>query len=848
MELVGQRSGNQNIINMKKRLLNPFQDILYTVGLSLLITSFSIMVHITYASRTQDPIILFFVAHLLTVGYSIAMMVYNRKVHGGVFRFKTRRYNILTLLLWTSSAYILNVTMTVFAESVPWLSAWILTYSVALLFISLLKKLGSHWVDYILVSILSLATIFHFYQTLMTFTLYPITIASFWLFGISLHALVPIFSFFLCLRILRSYLDLSKYFLRSIQICTIMLGTIIFLFVYKWNAVVHKIGDGYTRIEEPYAGNDLPAWCTIGQTLPDDDISKRLLGGGEIFVTQDDVLKWDRLGMPSSKMHDPLVLIASLLIGHLDVDVKDRRRISEVIYNKRHEAEWKLWRDDDLITNKIETKVQLFPAERMAYTEKTIDIHNKNQYNWNQQEALYTFYLPEGSVVTSASLWINGKEEQSYLTTKTKADSAYKRIVGVENRDPLLVHWQEGNRVTARIFPVTKNEPRTFKLGITTPLEFEDGSLKYTNIDFKGPSVMTTTEKIELMIEGKDRVKLDTPLEFAWDLNKYNYYGLYYSDWALKIEAPPLNEGSFNFNNKSYKLSNLEYFEKPISEFKKVYLDVNKSWSKQEFYDVFSSCEGMQIYMLDGESIVHLNEANAKQHFKMARKNNFSVFPIYKISEPNASLLISKNNHITPVIDDFEGTPFGEKLSSYMSLSAGELVLFDIGTETSQFFNSLIELKSIICSGSDLDSFLETGKISIPKTMDNGIVLDASRTVIEIGIGNEELKIAPDHLMRMYSYNSLMKKVGKEFSGRKSIEDTYIVVAEEAHILSPISSMIVLESQADYDRFDIKRSKNSLGNASFDQSGSVPEPHEWMLIVILICSLLYLHFKSRSFS
>ena len=833
---------------MKERLLNPFEDTLYMVGLSLLVASLAIMQYLSYAGGAQDPFSLFFIAHAFSLGYAIAMMVYNKRVHGGVFKFKTRRYNILTLLLWTSSAYILNLTMCVFSESVPWLSAWILTYTTALLFISLLKKLLTHWIDYVLVIIMAMAVVFHFYQTVMTFTLYPITLASFWLFGISLHSFVPLVSLGLCLSLLRSYLNVSKKFKLPIQISTIMIGAIFFIFVYKWNAIVDKLGNGYVSIEEPYKGNDLPAWCTIGQTLPDDDISKRLLGGGDVFVTEDEIFNWERLGMSRSKLHDPLVLIASLFSGHLEFKYKDRKKIAKVLYNKRHESEWKLWSDDDLVTKSIDTKVQLFPAERMAYTEKTIDIANKHYRASNQQEALYTFHLPPGSVVTSASLWIDGKEEPSYLTTKTKADSAYKAIVGRERRDPLLVHWQEGNRVTARIFPVTKNEPRTFKLGITSPLEYKDGSLTYTNIDFKGPSVLATTEYINLKIEGKEKVKLNTPLEFAWNLDKYNYNGLYYSDWSLGIEAPQLNEGSFSFNDKSYNISNLQYEERPISDFKKVYLDVNKSWTKREFEDTLEKCKGVQVYMLDGENAVYVTDKNAKKYFKKLRKNNFSIFPIYKITDPTSSLLISKNEHITPVLDDFKDTPFSEKLSSHMSLSAGKLVLLDIGTQTSQYFNSLIELKSVIHSGSDLKSFLETGEISIPVRVDNAVAINASRTLLTLQDGIQSTNAAPDHLLRMHSYNSLMQKIGKDFSRRKEIEEDYIAIAEEAHILSPISSMIVLETQADYERFDIKRSKNSLGNASFNHNGAVPEPHEWMLIIILICSLLILHFKSRSLS
>ena len=833
---------------MKKLLIRPLDHRFYFIGLMMLLASFSIYLVFEYNETVVngDVFAYFVPLQTLSLVHLICLLGHNNSKHGAMMKFHTRRNNIIAILLWTVSAYMLNKMMAVFAESVPWLSAWIMTYSAALLLISLLHSLGKRWIDYVLLCVLSLGMVFHFYQTLMTLSLYPITLVSFWLFGISLHALVPLFSFFICLGIVREYLASAKRFKLPATICFTMTAIVLFIFVYKWNAAIRATEKGYVSFEQPYEGNDLPSWCTLGQTLPDDGVTKRILGGANEFVTASDLWDWNRLGWTGRrKKHDPLVLVSSMIAGHLDLSWKERNRIAETLYNKRHQAEWKLWSGDDLITDKIETTAQLFPAERMAYTEKTIDI--KNTRKWGQQEALYTFFVPEGSVVTSASLWINGKEEPSYLTTKTKADSAYKAIVGRERRDPLLVHWQEGNRVTARIFPVTHKEPRKFKLGVTSPLAYEDGQLTYQNIDFKGPKTTTTLENINLLIEGEEKVDISTPIAFAWDLSKYKYNGMYYSDWDLSIEAPPLNTSAFSFNDKSFRLLDLEYEEKGIDQFRKVYLDVNGSWSKSMFKSVLKKCAGNQVYMLDGESIVLLSDKNAMKHFKKARKNNFSVFPIYKIADPHASLLISNNDHITPVLKDFKDSPFEKKLSTFMDLSAGQLMFLNVGKQNSQYLQSLVELKSIIQSSSDYDSFMDDGIVKIPKTLDNATAINMSQTQILETMGNELYNAGPDHLMRLHSYNSLMKTIGKDFSRRKEIENDHISVAEDAHILSPISSMIVLETQADYDRFDIdtNRKKSSLGNAKLDGAGSVPEPHEWALILILIAALLFLHVKTR---
>jgi CHASE2 domain-containing sensor protein len=53
-----------------------------------------------------------------------------------------------------------------------------------------------------------------------------------------------------------------------------------------------------------------------------------------------------------------------------------------------------------------------------------------------------------------------------------------------------------------------------------------------------------------------------------------------------------------------------------------------------------------------------------------------------------------------------------------------------------------------------------------------------------------------------------------------------------------VSSLVVLESQKDYDRFGISANTNTLGNAAFKQRGAVPEPQEWLLLILAALLLL----------
>lgn len=77
----------------------------------------------------------------------------------------------------------------------------------------------------------------------------------------------------------------------------------------------------------------------------------------------------------------------------------------------------------------------------------------------------------------------------------------------------------------------------------------------------------------------------------------------------------------------------------------------------------------------------------------------------------------------------------------------------------------------------------------------------------------------------------------------EEIDTNLVNRAKQAYVVSPLSSLIVLETQNDYDRFGIKKSKNSLGNAGV--SGAVPEPHEWALIILSLSIMAYLYFRKR---
>lgn len=106
-------------------------------------------------------------------------------------------------------------------------------------------------------------------------------------------------------------------------------------------------------------------------------------------------------------------------------------------------------------------------------------INAYNETNRGQQEAIYTFKVPEGSVCTNFSLWINGKEEPARLTFLSKAQTEDNKIVDVDKRDPSYVTWMEDNLIRVRIFPVAEHNYSSFKIGFVSPLKVANEQLHY---------------------------------------------------------------------------------------------------------------------------------------------------------------------------------------------------------------------------------------------------------------------------------------------------------------------------------------------------------------------------------
>ncbi|TDQ07645.1 XrtN system VIT domain-containing protein [Pedobacter metabolipauper] len=820
-----------------------------------------------YKNNDDSNMLIFCFSFIVTLSYTVALIIRTFSVHRWKLSKSRQEYVVLMLVLWFISAFSLNQEMNIFDNSTNWLSCYICIACSALVLTTVQQQLPVY-VRHILSFILGASLILFMYYAIYLIPFYLLSLVAAIFFGLSLHLLIPLFLTILTLVIaIRSVKEIPA--LKYPFALGVMLPLIICTgFTMKWNQTNKMISQtiNHNTLNE----SKLPTWVLISQQVPKSALTEKIMKAGLVYTIPDRTGNWfwgdfGGTSFDEPKQHDPLVYIASLLTKEQNLYEYDRIRILKSMYDSRHPAQERLWSGENLETASVVSNIKIYPEYRMAYTEKTLSIRNKSHRRWrSEEEAIYTFHLSEGAVVSSLSLWINGVEQKARLTTKGKADTAYKTIVGVESRDPSVIHWQEGNTVSVRVFPCNTEENRKFRIGITSPLKKTGSTLSYENPYFNGPASTHAQETIQLSLSTLSTLSafstfstfsstralssgtptsLDT--EFEFKNNKPLVIDRDYIDkWNLSFQSVPLSNRSFSFNGSSYRLKEASTINAAFKP-EKIYLDINSSWSQEELNTIWETIKDQKVYAYT-DHLVQVNKDNLEGIYQDLHVLNFSLFPFFEITEPGTALLITKGSDNSPNLSDLENSVFQKNTSAYLA-RATPLHVYNIGTQLNPYLKTLKEFGVFKYNEGDLNQLaLQLQKRSFPLLQEQPSVLtlESAQMAIEKTPGilpNE----APDHLLRLYAYNDILKKVGPTYFNKDYVNDELLKTAGEAYIVSPMSSLIVLETLKDYDRFGIEESKNSLQNASFKSSGEAPEPHEWMLMALTAAILLYYLYQSK---
>lgn len=749
----------------------------------------------------------------------------------------------LFLVLFSISAFSLNKEVGIFSPASPWLLASLVLINLPLLASNYRREMPSS-LALLFYGLSGLGFLLSLYFTLYILPIIPIGVIAFFLFGLPLHVLAPVLCMIEFARYLWEAWRRRKWYIGLAG----LLGVLLPLSFGAWFAISWKDGlKTLAALEEKsiqqYEGHELPSWVYLAQYIPENSLFDKMIQTDQVY---DAPLGYDALlgkagnSLHLNKYHDPLVVFACALFGKNPWLVDNQLKLMIHRADLYHEAQDRLWSTADVETSWVKTSVEIFPAHRLAYVEKEITIHNSSQNGeQDEQEAIYTFYLPEGAAVTSLSLWVNGKEEESVLTTKAQADTAYRQIVGVERRDPALLHWQEGSRVSLRVFPCTPKEDRKFKIGISAPLLKRRKGLTLQNTYFAGPRLSATQEEISLTIQGKSKLLEQAHLNPTSD-SKYYYKGAYKPYWELSVEAVPLSDKPFVLEGIAYYTRPLNYQWEPMP-LKELVLDVNKAWKLETFRKVYQLGKQMNLEIkVFGEfGWVRLSDTNWKAYFERLSQQNFSILPVGLIAHPEQAVIITKSDYRSPYLSDVQTS----SLEQFMARDSTVNVV-NIGEEVSPYWKTLVEFGKVQYYQADTVGLEEIFRQKhFPRYSRQAVSLPLSGMKLVAVPNSTQSSLAPDHLMRLYAYNKVVRSIGdKYFADKQEISDASIELAKKAHVVTPLSSLLVLETQEDYEQFDIEKSKDSLENAKLANEGAVPEPGEWLLMgfgAVILCLLAY---------
>ena len=824
------------------------------IGYSLLMISVLLFVLKEYSSDTNgdDFLMIFFGHYFMALAYA-GYLLYSGSL--GLLRSWKREniHNTVILInLFLVSAYALNRVVEVFQDSVTWVCAFIVITSFNGLSYRYYERLP-RWVHRVQHFIIGAAIMFYLYLAFFVANYYIFGFIGILALGIGAHIFMPILLITMCIALIRGHGSSNKGNKRWVAAGAAAAALCSMGFVVEWNLRVSAI-EKFANQSVIFHDTQLPTWVTVGEIVKNDWITERILKSDLVYTTAAEKFgEWEffpRLSnWAETRKHDPLVFLGSMK-AKSSLSEEDRIKILKSIYNARHESEERLWSGNFLTTSYIVSDVDIYTDLRIAYTEKYFNIRNNDISRGgvsNPQEALYTFQLPEGSVVTSLSLWINGKEEKGILTSKQKASNAYKAIVGVERRDPSVVHWQEGNTITVRVFPCTNLEERRFKIGVTTPLTSANGRAVYQDLQFRGPDAASARQTTRISIIGSSE-GIDMGAGFIRNSKgEYVSEHIYDEDLEITFPARPLTKNRFTFAGFAYSLEEYKPSFQQVS-FEDIYADLNKTWTADEVNALEAIISRYRVFVYSSGDRLQLTQDNWREVTSRLGQRNFSLFPFHLLENKDNSLVITKGDIFTPQVSDIKGSSFAEGMKRFFR-QRNEIKVFNLEGGLSTYIKSLRELRAInVVTGTvdHLMNLLESNKFARIEEDDSTVLLHDASLIIRRNPAStpESADNAPDHLARLFAYNNIMRQVGPGYFNEDFVNDALVREASTAYVVSPVSSLIVLETVADYQRFGIRDEGDSLFNASKQSTGAVPEPHEWALIILFVLFVIYVRIRN----
>jgi hypothetical protein len=159
--------------------------------------------------------------------------------------------------------------------------------------------------------------------------------------------------------------------------------------------------------------------------------------------------------------------------------------------------------DVQLASSRFDATVDANAA--VGYLEWTLVLKNVSGL---QQEAVAELELPKDSVISRATLWIDGEPREAAFASRSRVKEAYERVVS-RRKDPLLVTSTGRGHVQLRCFPVPPRGEMKILVGITAPLAIESPSVGLLGLPTLLHANFSREAQHQLWVESKQPFQLD---------------------------------------------------------------------------------------------------------------------------------------------------------------------------------------------------------------------------------------------------------------------------------------------------------------------------------------------------
>lgn len=655
-----------------------------------------------------------------------------------------------------------------------------------------------------------------------------------------------------------------RYGVASIILSTVFIMAYAGIFFYRWKS----ISDTFVSSERTGANAQID-----GDLSPEIRAAKYLTADHvlEIYMKTDhsDGIKsmFDILSKKHGE-YDIAGFTASIIFSNYPSPKNElRENLMNILYRINYTAYESIWGSKNTYTSDISTRIQLFPAIRTAYVESILTVRNSSDM---QEEAIYTIHVPEGSAASRLGLWINGREETARLTLKSNARKAYNQIVNVESRDPSLLEWKDGSRYRLKVFPVPGGGFRTVRVGFTVPLKFQNNSAVFNPVRIEGPGTGNANNIINVDLFTDTSITVTAENIFFTDnlvsdgeKQSLSYEGIYKHDYTIRMDNIGEPKGMFYHDGFHYSAVPARHIAKSV-EIRHIFLVLDNSKKADEWYSLYGEIlrnkpENSKLYIV-GERLFYSNDLQKiKRFISESRSVNFNLFPYYQLKDPEHSFIISAESKQSIPYSELNGTEFYKKSESFFADACCPVLTAVLGENVPSYIQSLKETDRILIGAQNKDDVMKilknqeihliekrAGLIPIPGT--GFSVQKLAKNHNSSGLENYDKDIN-SHLMRLYTYGSVQSATGKKkFFSDADHPDLYRMV-RKAGIVSQVSSLIVLESEHDYRRFgitekqssDLESGKLASTNLADSPLGTVPEPEEYALMIILLSVFAFLY-------